>query len=65
MISVGGARAGSGGLLAAGVTETFTTGSFSTLRLQQLFGSRATGAAAIPPPHRPAREAHATLRLRD
>jgi peptidoglycan hydrolase-like protein with peptidoglycan-binding domain len=37
MISVGGARAGSGGLLAAGVTETFTTGSFSTLRLQQLF----------------------------
>jgi peptidoglycan hydrolase-like protein with peptidoglycan-binding domain len=37
MISVGGASAGSGGLLAAGVTETFTTGSFSTLRLQQLF----------------------------
>jgi peptidoglycan hydrolase-like protein with peptidoglycan-binding domain len=37
MISVGGASAGSGGLLAAGVTETFTTGWFRTLRLQQLF----------------------------
>ena len=37
MISVGGASAGSGGLLAMGVSETFTTGSFSTLRLQQLF----------------------------
>ncbi len=37
MISVGGASTGSGGLLAAGVTESFTTGSFSTLRLQQLF----------------------------
>ena len=37
MISVGGVSAGSGGLLAAGLTETFTTGSFSTLRLQQLF----------------------------
>jgi peptidoglycan hydrolase-like protein with peptidoglycan-binding domain len=37
MISVGGARAGSGGLLVTGVTESFTTGSFSTLGLQQLF----------------------------
>ena len=37
MISVGGARAGSGGLLATRVTESFTTGSFSTLGLQQLF----------------------------
>jgi peptidoglycan hydrolase-like protein with peptidoglycan-binding domain len=37
MISVGGATAGAGGLLAAGVTDTFTTGSFRTLRLQQLF----------------------------
>ena len=37
MISVGGASAGSGGLLATGVTERFTTGSFSILRLQQLF----------------------------
>jgi peptidoglycan hydrolase-like protein with peptidoglycan-binding domain len=37
MISVDGASAGTGGLLAAGVTERFTTGSFSTLRLQQLF----------------------------
>ncbi len=36
MISVGGASAGSGGLLGSGVTESFTTGSFSTLRLQQL-----------------------------
>jgi peptidoglycan hydrolase-like protein with peptidoglycan-binding domain len=36
MISVAGASAGSGGLLAAGGTDTFTTGSFSTLRLQQL-----------------------------
>ena len=36
MISVAGASAGSGGLLAANVTESFTTGSFSTLRLQQL-----------------------------
>jgi peptidoglycan hydrolase-like protein with peptidoglycan-binding domain len=36
MISVEGASAGSGGLLASSVTETFTTGSFSTLRLQQL-----------------------------
>ena len=37
MVSVGGASAGVGGVLASGVTETFTTGSFSTLRLQQLF----------------------------
>jgi L,D-transpeptidase catalytic domain/Bacterial Ig-like domain len=36
MISVDGASAGSGGLLAANVTETFTTGSYSTARLQQL-----------------------------
>ena len=36
MISVDGASMGSGGLLASSVTETFTTGSFSTLRLQQL-----------------------------
>jgi len=36
MISVDGASAGSGGLLAANVTESFTTASFSTLRLQQL-----------------------------
>jgi peptidoglycan hydrolase-like protein with peptidoglycan-binding domain len=36
MISVAGASAGSGGLLAANVTESFTTGSFSTLRLQEL-----------------------------
>jgi peptidoglycan hydrolase-like protein with peptidoglycan-binding domain len=36
MTSVGRASAGSGGLLASGVTQRFTTGSFSTLRLQQL-----------------------------
>ena len=36
MISVGGASAGAGGLLASNVTQTFTTGSFSTLRLQEL-----------------------------
>ena len=36
MISVDGASVGSGGLLASNVTETFTTGSFSTLRLQEL-----------------------------
>jgi hypothetical protein len=36
MISVGGASAGAGGLLASSVTQTFTTGSFSTLRLQEL-----------------------------
>jgi len=36
MISVDGASAGSGGLLASTVTETFTTGSFSTMRLQQV-----------------------------
>jgi len=36
MISVAGAGAGSGGLLAANVTDAFTTGSFTTLRLQQL-----------------------------
>jgi peptidoglycan hydrolase-like protein with peptidoglycan-binding domain len=36
MISVGGVAAGAGGLLASSVTQRFTTGSFSTLRLQQL-----------------------------
>ena len=36
MLSVGGASAGAGGLLASTVTESFTTGSFSTLRLQEL-----------------------------
>jgi peptidoglycan hydrolase-like protein with peptidoglycan-binding domain len=36
MISVGGASAGAGGLLSSNVTDTFTTGSFSTLRLQQV-----------------------------
>jgi peptidoglycan hydrolase-like protein with peptidoglycan-binding domain len=36
MISVGGVTAGAGGLLASGVTQHFTTGSFSTLRLQEL-----------------------------
>jgi peptidoglycan hydrolase-like protein with peptidoglycan-binding domain len=36
MISVDGASAGSGGLLASGTTESFTTGSFGTLALQQL-----------------------------
>jgi peptidoglycan hydrolase-like protein with peptidoglycan-binding domain len=36
MTSVAGASAGAGGLLASTVTETFTTGSFSTLRLQQV-----------------------------
>src|SRR5271169_6160099 len=36
MVSVGGASAGSGGLLGSGTTVTWTTGSFSTLRLQQV-----------------------------
>ena len=36
MVSVDGASVGSGGLLASGVTQSFTTGSYSTLRLQQL-----------------------------
>jgi peptidoglycan hydrolase-like protein with peptidoglycan-binding domain len=36
MISVDGASAGAGGLLASNMTESFTTGSFSTLRLQEL-----------------------------
>ena len=36
MISVGRASAGTGGLLVSGVTLSFTTGSFGTLRLQQL-----------------------------
>ena len=34
--SAAGAHAGAGGLLASSVTRSFTTGSFSTLRLQQL-----------------------------
>jgi peptidoglycan hydrolase-like protein with peptidoglycan-binding domain len=38
MVSVDGASVGAGGLLASNVTETFTTGSFSTLRLQELLG---------------------------
>ncbi len=36
MISVGSASAGTGGLLVSSVTQSFTTGSFITLRLQQL-----------------------------
>jgi L,D-transpeptidase catalytic domain/Bacterial Ig-like domain len=36
MISVAGASAGSGGLLASSVTQRFTTGSFGTLALQQV-----------------------------
>jgi peptidoglycan hydrolase-like protein with peptidoglycan-binding domain len=36
MVSAAGARAGAGGLLASPVSESFTTGWFSTLRLQQL-----------------------------
>jgi peptidoglycan hydrolase-like protein with peptidoglycan-binding domain len=36
MISVAGVSAGSGGLLAAGVIESFSTGSFGTLALQQV-----------------------------
>jgi peptidoglycan hydrolase-like protein with peptidoglycan-binding domain len=36
MISVDGASAGAGGLLPSTVTESFTTGSFSTLRLQEV-----------------------------
>jgi peptidoglycan hydrolase-like protein with peptidoglycan-binding domain len=36
MVSVDGASAGAGGLLPSNVTESFTTGSFSTLRLQEL-----------------------------
>jgi lipoprotein-anchoring transpeptidase ErfK/SrfK len=36
MISVDGASAGAGGLLASTVTQSFTTGSFSTLRLQEV-----------------------------
>ena len=36
MIWAGRASAGTGGLLVSSVTESFTTGSFSTLRLQQL-----------------------------
>jgi peptidoglycan hydrolase-like protein with peptidoglycan-binding domain len=36
MISVDGASVGSGGLLASNVTQSWTTGSFSTLRLQEL-----------------------------
>jgi hypothetical protein len=36
VVSMDGAGAGSGGLLADSTTDSFTTGSFSTLRLQQL-----------------------------
>jgi peptidoglycan hydrolase-like protein with peptidoglycan-binding domain len=36
MTSVAGVSAGSGGLLAAGATESFSTGSFGTLALQQV-----------------------------
>ena len=36
MISAAGASAGTGGTLASSVTESFKTGSFSTLRLQEL-----------------------------
>jgi hypothetical protein len=36
MISVAGVSSGSGGLLASSVTQSFTTGSFSTLALQQV-----------------------------
>jgi lipoprotein-anchoring transpeptidase ErfK/SrfK len=36
MVSVGGANVGSGGQLASGTTVSWTTGSFSILRLQQL-----------------------------
>jgi L,D-transpeptidase catalytic domain/Bacterial Ig-like domain len=36
MVSAAGASAGSGGTLGSAVSETFTTGSFSTLRLQQV-----------------------------
>ncbi len=36
VVSMDGASAGSGGLLADSTTDSFTTGSFSTLRLQQL-----------------------------
>jgi peptidoglycan hydrolase-like protein with peptidoglycan-binding domain len=36
MISAGRASAGTGGVLVSSVTQSFTTGSFSTLRLQQL-----------------------------
>jgi peptidoglycan hydrolase-like protein with peptidoglycan-binding domain len=36
MISVDGASAGAGGLLASNVTQTFTTASFSTMRLQEV-----------------------------
>ncbi len=36
MLSVDGASAGAGGLLASNVTQSFTTASFSTMRLQEL-----------------------------
>src|SRR5260370_39274494 len=36
MVSVGGVSVGSGGLLASGTNATWSTGSFSTLRLQQV-----------------------------
>ncbi len=36
VVSAAGARAGDGGTLSSDLSETFTTGSFSTMRLQQL-----------------------------
>ena len=42
MTSASWASAGSGGRLASGVTQSFTTGWFSTLRLQQLLSQLGT-----------------------
>ena len=57
MISVAGASAGAGGLLASNVTESFTTGSFSTLRLQELLSQLGylplTWTQEASPRHRP------------
>ena len=58
MLSVDGASAGAGGLLASTVTQTFTTGSFSTVRLQELLSqlgylpltwTQTPGTAAVSP----------------
>jgi len=57
VVSAAGYDAGSGGTLAANVSESFTTGSFSTLRLQQLLAQlgylpmtwRSTSGAVISP----------------
>jgi hypothetical protein len=38
VISAAGAKAGNGGTLTSGKSQSFTTGSFSTMRLQQLLG---------------------------